>query len=57
MKCLVCDCIFPASYEKCPVCGNCAITREQFAPQSEEVEKVEPISALVVQAEIEEVDE
>ena len=56
MKCLVCDCIFPASYEKCPVCGSYAITIEQFSPQSEEVEKVEPISALVVQSEFE-VDE
>ena len=57
MKCLVCDCIFPASYEKCPVCGNYAITREQFAPQVVEVEEKEPITSMVVQAEIEEVDE
>ena len=56
MKCLVCHCIFPASYDKCPVCGNHAITREQFAPQDKEVESVEPVSALVVQSEIE-VDE
>ena len=47
MKCLVCDCIFPASYEKCPVCGNHAITREQFAPQVEEIEEIEPITAYV----------
>ena len=57
MKCLVCDCIFPASYEKCPVCENYAITREQFAPQVVEVEEKEPITSMVVQAEIEEVDE
>ena len=56
MKCLVCHCIFPSHYDRCPVCGNHAITREQFAPQAEEVEKVEPISALVVQSEFE-VDE
>ena len=56
MKCLVCDGLFPSSYDKCPICGNYAITREQFAPQVEEVEKVEPISALVVQSEFE-VDE
>lgn len=31
MKCLVCDCIFQASYEKCPVCGNYATTREELA--------------------------
>ena len=57
MKCLVCHCIFPSHYDKCPVCGNKEIAREQFVTQVVEVEKVEPISALVVQAEIEEVDE
>ena len=57
MKCLVCHCIFPSHYDKCPVCGNHAITREQFAPQVIEVEKQEPITLMVVQAEIEEVDE
>lgn len=56
MKCLVCHCIFPSNYDRCPVCGNKEITREQFATQAEEVEKVEPISALVVQSEFE-VDE
>ena len=56
MKCLVCHCIFPSHYDRCPVCGNKEIAREQFATQSEEVEKVEPISALVVQSEFE-VDE
>lgn len=47
MKCLVCDCLFPSSYAKCPVCGNHAITKEQFAPQIEEIEEVEPITAYV----------
>lgn len=47
MKCLVCDCLFPSSYAKCPVCGNNAITKEQFAPQVEEIEEVEPITAYV----------
>ena len=56
MKCLICSCIFPAHYDRCPVCWNREIVREQFVTQSEEVEKVEPISALVVQSEFE-VDE
>ena len=56
MKCLVCHCIFPSHYDRCPVCGNKEIAREQFATQVEEVENVEQISALVVTAEIE-VDE
>ena len=56
MKCLVCHCIFPPHYDKCPVCGNHAITREQFAPQVEETAIVETVTALVVAAEIE-VDE
>ena len=47
MKCLVCDCLFPSSYAKCPVCGNHAITKEQFAPQIEEIEEIEPITAYV----------
>ena len=57
MKCLVCDCIFPASYEKCPVCGSYSIRREQFTTNVVEVEEQEPITLMVVQAEIEEVDE
>lgn len=56
MFCNKCHCIFPSSYDRCPVCGNKEIAREQFVTQSEEVEKVEPISALVVQSEFE-VDE
>ena len=57
MKCLVCDCIFPASYGKCPVCGSCSIRREQFTTNVVEVEEQEPITPMVVKAEIEEVDE
>ena len=57
MKCLVCDCIFPASYEKCPVCGSYSIRREQFTTNVVEAEEQEPITPIVVKAEIEEVDE
>ena len=55
MKCLICENIYPPHYARCPICDN-HLVREQFAPQEKEVEKVEPISALVVTAEIE-VDE
>ncbi len=44
MKCLVCDCIFPASYEKCPVWGSYSIRREQFTTNVVEVEEQEPIT-------------
>lgn len=51
MKCLICENIYPAYYKKCPICDNHLI-KEQFAPQIEEVETVEPVSALVVGGDI-----
>ena len=52
MKCLVCDCLFPLSYDKCPVCGNHAITKEQFAPQIEEIEEIEVVTPYAVGGDI-----
>ena len=51
MKCLICENIYPAYYKKCPICGN-HLVREEFAPQEKEVEEVEPVSALVVDGDI-----
>lgn len=48
MKCLVCDCLFPSNYAKCPVCGNHAIEKEKYAKQIIEVEEKEVIYAEVV---------
>lgn len=45
-KCLICENIYPPHYKECPICKN-HLVREEFAPQIEEVEEVEPISAYV----------
>lgn len=50
-KCLICENIYPAYYKECPICKN-NLVREEFAPQDKEVEEVEPVSALVVDGDI-----
>lgn len=51
MKCLICENIYPAHYKKCPICDN-HLVKEKRALQIEEVEEVEPVSALVVDGDI-----
>ena len=51
MKCLICENIYPAYYKKCIKC-NIELVKERFAPQIEEEEEVEPVSALVVDGDI-----
>lgn len=46
MKCLICENIYPAYYKTCPICDN-HLVKEVFAPQTEEIEEVEPITAYV----------
>ena len=50
-KCLICENLYPPHYKECPICGN-HLVREEFAPQDKEVETVEPVSALVVDGDI-----
>lgn len=47
MICTQCEAIFGSHYKKCPVCGSKEIEKEKFAPQVEEIEEVEPITAYV----------
>ena len=54
MKCLVCENIYPSYYKKCPICDN-NLVKEVFAQQikkDDELEEVEPISALCVDGDI-----
>lgn len=51
MKCLICENLYPPHYKECPICKN-NLVREEFAPQDKEVEEVEPVSALVVDGDI-----
>lgn len=50
-KCLICENLYPQHYKECPICKN-NLVREEFAPQDKEVETVEPVSALVVDGDI-----
>ena len=50
-KCLICENLYPPHYKECPICKN-NLVREEFAPQDKEVEEVEPVSALVVDGDI-----
>ena len=50
-KCLICENLYPPHYKECPICKN-NLVREEFAPQIEEVETVEPVLALVVDGDI-----
>ena len=45
-KCLICENLYPPHYKECPICKN-NLVREEFAPQVEEIEEVEPITAYV----------
>lgn len=51
MKCLICENIYPAYYKKCPICDN-HLVKEKFAPQIEEMEEVETISAFAVDGDL-----
>ena len=51
MKCLICENLYPPHYKECPICKN-KLVKEVFAPQEKEVEEVEPVSALVVDGDI-----
>lgn len=46
MKCLICENLYPPHYKECPICKN-NLVPEKFAPQVEEIEEVEPITAYV----------
>lgn len=50
-KCLICENLYPPHYKECPICKN-KLVKEKFAPQIEEVEEVEPISAFAVDGDI-----
>lgn len=50
-KCLICENLYPSHYKKCIECGA-ELVKEKFAPQIEEVEEVEPVTALVVDGDI-----
>lgn len=50
-KCLICENLYPPHYKECPICDN-HLVKEKFAPQEKEVEAVEPVSALVVDGDI-----
>ena len=50
-KCVKCEVLAPPSYSKCPECGS-NLVLEKFAPQIEEVEEIEPISAFVEMGDI-----
>lgn len=50
-KCLICENLYPHHYKECPICNN-HLVPEKFAPQDKEVEEVEPLSALVVDGDI-----
>lgn len=45
-KCLICENLYPHNYKECPICKN-NLVPEKFAPQIEEIEEVEPITAYV----------
>lgn len=45
-KCLICENLYPPHYKECPICKN-HLVAEKFAPQVEEIEEVEPITAYV----------
>lgn len=51
MICPQCENIYPSHYKKCIECGA-ELVKEKFAPQIEELEEVEPVSALVVDGDI-----
>ena len=51
MKCLICENLYPPNYKECPICKN-NLVPEKFAPQVEEVEEVEPVTALCVDGDI-----
>lgn len=57
MKCLNFHCIFPAHYDRCPVCWHQEYEKKKFAPQEAQKIEVEPISALVITADFEVEDE
>lgn len=46
MKCLICENLYPPHYKECPICKN-NLVPEKFAPQVEDIEEVEPITAYV----------
>ena len=52
MKCEKCQAILPPHYNRCPVCGYGKFIKEEFAPQPQEEEEIETISALVVDGDI-----
>lgn len=52
MKCNNCEAIFGINHKSCPSCGSKDFEKEEFAPQDKEVETVEPVSALVVDGDI-----
>lgn len=51
MICPKCELIAPSNYSLCPKC-RIQLVKEKFAPQIEEVEEVEPISAFAVDGDI-----
>lgn len=56
MICPKCETRMPNYYNKCPVCGYSKLVKEESAPQVvEEEEEVEPISALVVDGDIDDI--
>ena len=46
-----CQNLYPPHYKKCIKC-DVELVKEKFAPQDKEVETVEPVSALVVDGDI-----
>ncbi|MFW9601817.1 MAG: hypothetical protein ACMV1B_05810 [Prevotella sp.] len=51
MICPSCQNLYPPHYKKCIKC-DVELVKEKFAPQDKEVETVEPVSALVVDGDI-----
>ena len=56
MKCKECSCIFPSTYDFCPMCGSDNFEREKFKVIEKEVEEVEKISPFVEMGETDDME-
>ena len=52
MQCQKCEAKFPPHYKECPSCKSKVIEKEVYAPQEQEIEKIEPISPFAVDGDI-----
>ena len=55
MICKNCHCIFPASYDLCPVCQSTDFEREKFKVIDKEVEIVEEVTPYAVNGDIDDI--